>query len=113
MKFISKFHRNGTLKTGSLQVLKSFRTKEDTNHHEFEEDILKKFSEIVGRTPPIATPPRTPPSVQDQNFAFWCNTSIRIHLVFNHLDANEYCKNLNSFVCKSFRKSDLNEFRWQ
>ena len=87
MKFLSKFFRNGTLKTGSVRVLKSFRSQEDTNHHEYTSNA-------------IPTPPRSPSSVQARNFGFWCNNSMRIRLVSTYVDAIEYCKNLQSFVCK-------------
>ena len=92
-KFQSSFFRNGSFKIGSVRVLKSFRAQGDTKHHAYEKYV-------------IPTPPRTPTSKYFANFGFWCNGSIQIHLVLTYLDAIEYCKNLNSFVCKWFRFKD-------
>lgn len=94
-KFKSNFFRNGSFKIGSVRVLKSFRAQGDTKHHSYETNV-------------IPTPPRTPTSKYFANFGFWCNGSIQIHLVLTYLDAIEYCKNLNSFVCKWFRFKDQN-----
>ena len=92
-KFQSNFFRNGSFKIGSVRVLKSFRAQGDTKHRPYETNV-------------IGTPPRTPTSKYFANFGFWCNGSIQIHLVLTYLDAIEYCKSLNSFVCKWFRFND-------
>ena len=90
MKFLSEFARNGSFKTGSVRVLKSLRAQGDTKHHQFDANVTS--TELVDW--------RTPKSIQAQNFGFWCNNSMQIHLVFNSLEAIEHCKNMESFVCK-------------
>ena len=93
MKFLSKFARNGSLKTESIRVLKSFRTQGDTKYHEYDAHVT--WTRLFDW--------RTPTSIQAQNFGFWCKNSMQIHLVFNYLEAIEHCKNMKSFVCKWFR----------
>ena len=90
MKFLSEFARNGSLKTGSVRVLKSLRAQGDTKHHQYDVNMIS--TELVDW--------RTPKSIQAQNFGFWCNNSMQIHLVFNYLEAIEHCKNIESYVCK-------------
>ena len=95
MKFRSEFFRNGSLKTGSVQVLKSLRTQQNTEHHEYNENVTS--TRLIDW--------RTPTSIQAQNFGFWCNNSMKIHLVLNYLEAIEHCKNMESFVCKWFQST--------
>ena len=90
MKFRTEFFRNGSLKTGSLRVLKSLRTQGDTKYHEYDANV--NSTRLVDWGPPT--------SIKTQNFGFWCSNSMQIHLVFNYLEAIEHCKNMKSFVCK-------------